>query len=308
MNELADCLIKSREQNGSIDLDVKESAITVDKKGKIEVKATTQDKAHKIIEEFMVLANTTVAEYMYYLEKPFIYRIHEKPTEEKLKNFYDFLKGLGVSVLNKKGEIHPKDFQLILKKAENTPAFTLINRVMLRSMQKAKYTPIDVGHFGLSLEHYCHFTSPIRRYPDLVIHRIIKDFLQGQTDIESKYGDFVYSASKQSSEKERNAADAERAVDDYYKMLYISDYVGEEFEGVVSGVTGFGVFVELQNGIEGLVRLDTIKMHGKKFVYDDKNYTLSDGKQAFRLGQKVKIKVAGVNVGERRAEFVLVNK
>ena len=308
MNELADCLIKSREQNGSIDLDVKESTITVDKKGNIDVKATKQDKAHKIIEEFMVLANTTVAEYMYYLEKPFIYRIHEKPSEEKLKNFYDFLKGLGVSVLNKKGEIHPKDFQLILKKAENTPAFTLINRVMLRSMQKAKYTPIDVGHFGLSLEHYCHFTSPIRRYPDLVIHRIIKEFLQGQVDLESKYGEFVYSASKQSSEKERNAAEAERAVDDYYKMLYISDYVGEEFDGVVSGVTGFGVFVELQNGIEGLVKLDTIKMRGKKFIYDDKNYTLSDGKQTFRLGQKVKIKVAGVNVGERRAEFVFVNK
>ena len=308
MNELADILIARREECGSIDLDVKESLITVDKKGEINVQATKQDKAHKIIEEFMVLANTTVAEYMYYLEKPFIYRVHEKPSEEKLKNFYDFLKGLGVSVLNKKGDIHPKDFQLILKKAENTSTFTLINRVMLRSMQKAKYTPVDVGHFGLSLEHYCHFTSPIRRYPDLVIHRIIKEFLSGKTNLEQKYGEFVFTASKQSSEKERNAAEAERAVDDYYKMMYINGYVGEDFEGIVSGVTGFGVFVELNNGIEGLVKIDTIKMHGKKFTFDDKSYTLTDGKQTFRLGQKVKIKVVGVNVGERRAEFVLANK
>ncbi len=308
MNELADILIARREECGSIDLDVKESVITVDKKGEIDVKASLQDKAHKIIEEFMVLANTTVAEYMFYLEKPFIYRVHEKPSEEKLKNFYDFLKGLGVSVLNKKSDVHPKDFQTILKKAENTPAFTIINRVMLRSMQKAKYTPVDVGHFGLSLNHYCHFTSPIRRYPDLVIHRIIKEFLDGKTDLEKKYGEFVFSASKQSSDKERNAIEAERAVDDYYKMLYINGYVGEDFDGLVSGVTSFGVFVELSNGIEGLVKLETIKMHGKKFVYDDKSYTLSDGKQTFRLGQKVKIKVVGVNVGERRAEFVLVNK
>ncbi len=308
MNELADLLIERRDAEGSIDLDVKESVITVDKKGEISVDSAKRYKAHRIIEEFMILANTTVAEYMYYLEKPFIYRVHEKPSEEKLKNFYDFLKGLGINANCKKGDVYPKDFQLILKKSENTPAFTLINRVMLRSMQKAKYTPIDLGHFGLSLKHYCHFTSPIRRYPDLVIHRIIKEFLSGKTDLESKYGEFVYSASKQSSDKERNAIDASRAVDDYYKMLYISGYVGDEFEGVISGVTGFGIFVELANCIEGLVKIDTLKIRGKRLVYDDKNYTLSDGKTVYKLGQKVKIKVVGVNIGERRAEFVLVNK
>ena len=308
MNELADILIKRRDTDGSIDLDVKESAIYVDKKGEINVIASPRDKAHRIIEEFMVLANTTVAEYMYYLEKPFIYRVHEKPSEEKLKNFFDFLKGLGINVSHKKGDIYPKDFQLILKKAEDTPAYSLINRVMLRSMQKAKYTPIDLVHFGLSLKHYCHFTSPIRRYPDLVIHRIIKEFLCGKTDLEKKYGEFVFSASKQSSDKERNAMDAERAVDDYYKMLYISGYVGEEFDAIISGVMGFGLFAELNNGIEGLIKIDTIKMRGKKFVHDEKNYTLSDGKTVYKLGQKVKIKVVGVNVSERRAEFVLVNK
>ena len=308
MNELANILIERRDEEGSIDLDVKESTILVDKKGEISVEATKRDKAHRIIEEFMILANTTVAEYMFYLEKPFIYRIHEKPSEEKLKNFYDFLRGLGQNVSNKKGEVHPKDFQLILKKAENSSLFTIINRVMLRSMQKAKYTPIDVGHFGLSLKHYCHFTSPIRRYPDLVIHRIIKEFLSGKTDLEKRYGEFVFSASKQSSDKERNAIEAERAVDDYYKMLYISDYVGEEFEAVVSGVTNFGIFAELDNGIEGLIKIDTIKLRGKKFIYDEKNYSLSDGKTTYKLGQKIKITVAGINVSERRAEFVLANK
>ena len=203
MNELADILQKKREKDGSIDLDVKESEIFIGKNGEIDVQSASKNKAHGIIEEFMILANCTVAEYMYYLEKPFIYRIHEKPNEEKLLRFYEFLKGLGINAKRKKDEVFPKDFQLILKNAEEMPTYALINRVMLRSMQKAKYSPIDTGHFGLSAKHYCHFTSPIRRYPDLVIHRIIKDFLAGKENIEEKYGDFVFSASKQSSEKER---------------------------------------------------------------------------------------------------------
>jgi ribonuclease R len=308
MNELADILIERRDADGSIDLDVKESAIYLDDKGDIVVAAASRDKAHRIIEEFMILANVTVAEYMYYLEKPFIYRVHEDPSEEKLENFFAFLRGLGINAKHRRDEIYPKDFQSILKNAEGTPQFTLINRVMLRSMQKAKYSPVDIGHFGLSLKHYCHFTSPIRRYPDLAIHRIIKDFLKGKTNLEEKYGEYVFGAAKQSSEKERNAIEAERAVDDYYKLLYISGYIGEEFDCVVSGVMGFGVFVELENGIEGLVKIDTIKSKGKKFVHDEKAYTLSDGKTTFKLGQKVRIKVVGVNLGEGKAEFILTNK
>ena len=175
---------------------------------------------------------------------------------------------------------------------------------MLRSMQKAKYSPIDVGHFGLSKAHYCHFTSPIRRYPDLVVHRIIKDFLCGRTDLIKKYGEFVFDASVQSSEKEKNAAEAERAVDEYYKLLFISGHLGEEFDGIISGVTSFGIFVEINCGVEGLVKIQTIS--GKRFNYDEKNYTLSNGKKTFKLGQKVEIKVAGINYGERRAEFVLI--
>ena len=173
-------------------------------------------------------------------------------------------------------------------------------------MQKAKYSPIDVGHFGLSREHYCHFTSPIRRYPDLVVHRIIKDFLSQKSNIVEKYGEFVFSAAKQSSEKEKNATEAERAVDDYYKLLYISDYVGEEFDGVISGVTGFGIFVELENGIEGIIKIENLRSR-KRLVYDQKTYTLSDSKIAYKLGQRVRIKVVGVNYGEKRAEFLICN-
>ncbi len=303
MNELTEILIARRELEGSINLDVKESQIFF-LDGKLEVTATKRDRAHRIIEEFMILANRTVAEYMFFLENPFIYRVHALPSEERLETFYAFLSTLGVNVKKHKGEIHSKDFQQILKKAEGTPTYTLINRVMLRSMQKAKYSPEDIGHFGLSATHYCHFTSPIRRYPDLTIHRIIKDFLEGKTDLERRYGDFIYTASEQSSIKERNAEEAERAVDDYYKMLYIQDFIGEEFNGVISGVTSFGVFVELDNGIEGLIRAETLPC--KRLNFDEKSLTLSDGKHSFRLGNEVKISVAGVDLDKKKAEFLLV--
>lgn len=303
MNELADILIKRREIEGSIDLDVKESDIIVDKSGEIFVQATKRDKAHRIIEEFMILANCTVAEYMYFLEQPFIYRVHGEPTQDKLTDFYGFLSSLGINAKHKKDGVFPKDFQSILKSTENKPTYSLINRVMLRSMQKAKYSPICDGHFGLSLKHYCHFTSPIRRYPDLVIHRIIKDFLDGKTDIEQKYGQFVFSASEQSSTKERNAIDAERAVDDFYKVMFISGYIGEVFDGIISGVKNFGIFVELENGIEGLIKIDNLP--GKRYIVDEKHFLISNTKNTFKLGQKVKIKVAGVNLGDKRAEFIL---
>lgn len=306
MDELCDLLISVRDAQGNIDLDVKESDITVDDNGEITVLPTKRDKAHKIIEEFMILANCTVAEYMYYIDKPFIYRVHGKPVEDRLENFYSFLDGLGISVKRKKDEVFSKDFQKILKSTENTPYFTIVNRVMLRAMQKAKYSTTDIGHFGLSAKHYCHFTSPIRRYPDLCIHRIIKDFLACEENLEEKYAEFTERASVQSSLKEKNAETAERAVDDYYKILYISGFEGQEFEGIISGVTGFGFFVELNNGIEGLVKIETLS--GGRFVFNDKHYTLSDGKTQYKLGQKVNIMVAGVNIISRRAEFLLRNQ
>ena len=302
MEKLADILGAARERKGSIDLDIKESAIFADGSGNIEVRALKKDKAHGIIEEFMIAANVTVAEYMFYADMPFIYRVHEKPTEEKTQSFYAFLDGLGVKYKRKKSEVYPMDFQLILKDAENTDFYNIINRVMLRSMQKARYSPESSGHFGLSEKHYCHFTSPIRRYPDLAVHRIIKDFLSGVKDITEKYSDFVAEAAKRSSETEKNAAEAERAADEYYKMLYISGFIGESFEGVVSGVTNFGIFVELENGVEGLIRTETLE--GGRYIYDEKNYLISDGKNSYKLGQRVKIIVAGVDISERKAEFL----
>ena len=305
MDELCDILIKKREKNGSIDLDVKESNITVDDNKNIVVTASLgRDKAHRIIEEFMILANVTVAEFMFFLDKPFVYRIHDKPTEERLEKFYNFIAQLGIKFKRAKDTVYPKDFQTILNNCSDSPVFPMVNRVMLRSMQKAKYSATNLGHFGLSEKKYCHFTSPIRRYPDLTIHRIIKDFLSGEQDLENKYSNFVEEVSKQSSLKERNAQEAERAVDDYYKIIYISNYVGEEFSAVVSGVTNFGVFCELENGIEGLVKIETLK--GKRYNFDDRSFTLSNGKESYKLGQKVKIKVAGVDFAQKKAEFLIV--
>lgn len=304
MDKFSDVLNKNRSEKGCIDLDVKESKITVDKNGKIEVTASSSDRAHKIIEEFMIAANKAVAEYFYFLDCPFIYRVHGEPTEERLENFYAFLSGIGINPKRRKDKVFSKDFQLILKNAENTPAFTVINRVMLRAMQKAKYSPEETGHFGLGEKFYSHFTSPIRRYPDLAIHRIIKYVLKYGTEKIDRFNDFVLSASSQSSEMEKVALEAECAVDDYYKILYISNYEGEEFDGYISGVTAFGIFVELENGVEGLVKLSTLK--GGKYVFDAKKYMLSNGKNTYRLGEKVTIKVLGVNVIDKKAEFGLI--
>ncbi len=303
MDKLTDILIKKREEKGSINLDIKESSIIVDN-GEIFVENGVRLKSHKIIEEFMILANVTIAEYFYYLETPFVYRTHGKPTEERLDNFYAFLDGLGVRYKRRKDEVFSKDFQAILNNVNESIA-PLVNRVMLRSMQKAKYTPTCEGHFGLSEKFYCHFTSPIRRYPDLAIHRIIKHFLsKGINGLDSKFSEFTIDASIKSSEREKVTKDAEMAVDDYYKLLYISDFEGEEFDGVISGVTSFGLFVELDNCIEGIVKLETIP--GKNYEYDKNKFSLSNGKRAYKLGQKVRIMVSGVDICDKRAEFILV--
>ena len=304
MGELADLLIANRENVGYVDLDVKESAITVDKKGKINVSIAPRDKAHRLIEEFMILANVCVAKFMYGKSIPCVYRIHERPNEEKYRYFLSFLGGVGINAIYK-DDLTTKDYQDILEKSKDNSAYNVINRVMLRSMQKAKYSPNLKGHFGLGELYYCHFTSPIRRYPDLYVHRILKDFLSnGEQFVVKKYKSFAEGVASKSSELERNAMEAERAVDDYYKTLYISGYVGEQFEGVISGVTPFGLFVELENGIEGLVKIETIK--GRDFTCDNKNFVLSNGKISYKLGQSVKIIVAGVDLAEKRAQFLFV--
>lgn len=305
MKELAEILKNRRDEKGSIDLEVKDSAIIV-KNGEVEVFPAQKDFAHGLIEEFMIVANCTVAEYAFYLSLPFVYRVHGEPSEERTDKFYAFLSGLGINARRNRENVYSTDFQKILKSAENTPVFPLVNRVMLRTMQKAVYSPEPLGHFGLSEKHYCHFTSPIRRYPDLTVHRILKDVIaHGTEGIEEKYKDFVEYSSIQASEREKIADTAERAVDDYYKLLYISGREGEEFEGVVSGVINGGLFVELECGVEGLVRAETLG--GRKIVCDRDNYSLTAGKKTYRLGESVKIIVAGVNLADRRAEFVIAD-
>lgn len=304
MNELCDLLIKRREEKGSIDLDVKESSISVDDKGRINVCAFPRDKAHRIIEEFMILANVCVAEKMTKLNIPCLYRVHEKPAEEKYRQFLTFLRGVGVN-FSYIDNLTTKHYQGMLDSLKDHPAFSVINRVMLRSMKKAKYHKEPLGHFGLGEELYCHFTSPIRRYPDLFVHRVLKDYMEkGKDFVCKKYQSIAPFVAEKSSNAERNAIEAERAVDDYYKTLYISNYVGEEFDGVVSGVTPFGIFVELENGVEGLVKIQTL--NGRKYDYDENNFLLSNGVNKYRLGQSVRICVAGVDLGERRAEFLII--
>ena len=303
-NRLCDILSARRKKNGSIDLDIKESVISVNSDGSISISPTRPERAMKIIEEFMVIANVTVAEFVYYLGKPFVYRVHGTPDTDRLENFYRFLQGLGIAFKRHRDGVFPKDFQKILEDNKDKPEFTVINRVMLKSMQKARYSPDNIGHFGLSEKCYCHFTSPIRRYPDLTVHRIVKEILNTGT-LRSEYENFVDVASKKSSERERIAEDAERAVDDFYKLMYIDGFTGCDFCGVISGVSSFGVFVELENGVEGLVKLTSL--NGKRFTYDDRNYLLTDGKTTYRLGQRLKIRVAGVSVTERRAEFVIID-
>ena len=307
MKRLAEILIKKREDRGSIDLDMKEAEIILLENNELEISEYKRTISHKIIEEFMILANETVAEYMFYLDMPFLYRVHEKPSTEKLINFSTYVKELGLKVKWNENNVHSKDFQNILNSLENTPLFTVVNRVMLRSMSKAKYQPNNVGHFGLSSDCYCHFTSPIRRYPDLLIHRIIKMVLDGQAaQAVEIFSDFVFEAGKLSSEKEKNADEAERAIDDLYKTRYMSGKVGEEFSGIISGVTSFGVFVELENTVEGLIKLDSLPRG--RYDYDDKRFTLKSNNLSFKLGEKIKIKVAGADLQTRKIEFVFIEK
>lgn len=294
-----------RNRRGSVNLDVKEAEISV-QNGQVNVELFNRNYAHQLIEEFMIIANECVAEYAFFLDLPFIYRVHERPSVEKMANLMAFLNELDVKVKWKQESVRPSDYSAVLKRFEGSEIYPLVNRVILRSMQKAKYQVEDVGHFGLASTHYCHFTSPIRRYPDLMIHRILKEIIDGKWDIlQDKYAHVVENSATNSSIKERASEQAERTVDDYYKMLYLQDKIGQVFTGIVSGVTSFGVFVELPNTVEGLIKVDTLPKG--TYAFDEKNLRLFSGKYEFRLGKAVDIAVAGVDLGSKKAEFVLID-
>ncbi len=300
MKKLADVLIALRMERGTVDLSIKEAKITAGG-DRIEISEYPRLFSHRLIEEFMIAANECVAEFGEKEKLPLLYRIHERPAADKVADFAAYLEGLGIRACFDAETVTPKDFQQILLSLEGKKEFELVNRVMLRSMQKARYSGEDMGHFGLASTHYCHFTSPIRRYPDLVVHRAIKAYCEkGKTDALRA---LIQEEAKRTSERERIAVDAERAVDDYYKLLYMESKIGESFRGVISGVTNFGIFVELENTVEGLIRLETI--HGGRFELDETHYTLSDGERTYRLGESVEITVAGVDRATRRVEFVL---
>lgn len=307
MEELCGILRKKRMSRGSIDFDFPECKIILDDRGKpTDIRPYERDIANMIIEEFMLAANETVAEHMFWNNVPFIYRIHEDPDPEKLESFNEFIHNFGYHIkgLN---EVHPKSLQEIVEKVEGKPEEAIINTLMLRSLKKAKYSHECTGHFGLAAKYYTHFTSPIRRYPDLTIHRIIREFNSGELNEKrlKKLSGFVKYAAKQSSEMEVVATEAEREVDDLKKAEYMKERIGEVYPGVISSVTPFGMFVELENTVEGLVHISS--MVDDYYYFDDKHYSFigERKRRVFKLGDKVRIRVTKVNVEEGTVDFSL---
>ena len=297
-----------REKRGSIDFDFPEAKIILDEKGKpIEVKEYERTKANRIIEEFMLAANQTVAEDYFWQEIPFVYRTHESPDMEKIENLSLFIENFGYTIKVKDDEIHPKEIQKLMKNLEGKPEEGLISRLALRSMKQARYTTACEGHFGLAMKYYCHFTSPIRRYPDLQIHRIIKENLHGQMKEKrmDHYRRILPEVAEQTSALERRAEEAEREVDKMKKAEYMEQFVGESFEGVISGLTTWGMYVELPNTIEGMVRVADIP--GDYYYYDEDLHRMVGERtgKVFKLGETIRILVAGVDKLTRTVDFVL---
>lgn len=310
MKDLALTLRNKRMERGAIDFDFGEAKILVDANGKpTEVKMRERTIAEQIIEEFMLAANETVAEHFYWLRVPFIYRIHEDPDADRLEVFLRFVTNFGYFVRGKASSIHPRSLQTLLEEAKGTPEETVISKVMLRSMKQAKYEGENKGHFGLSTEFYTHFTSPIRRYPDLIVHRMIRETFKpgGFSDERMAYWFAkMPEVADHSSERERNSVDAERETDDLKKAEYMLQHIGEEFDGIVSSVTSFGMFIELPNTIEGLVHIsyltdDYYNFHENQFALIGERTG-----RIFRIGDEIRVRVVKVNVDEHTIDFEVV--
>ena len=310
MKELADILREKRKKRGSIDFDFPETKVILDERGKpLEIKPYDRNSATKIIEDFMLMANETVAEDYFWQEIPFLYRTHDNPDPERMKSLATLINNFGYSIRFHNGEVYPKEVQKLLANAEDTPEEALISRLALRSMKQAKYTTECSGHFGLAAKYYCHFTSPIRRYPDLQIHRIIKDNLRGRLMREGRtehYAEILDEVARQSSVCERRADEAERESDKLKKAEYMSYHLGEEFEGIISGVTGWGLYVELPNTVEGLVHVNTLR--DDYYIFDQETYELRGEmtKKVYKLGDKVCVRVADADKMLKTVDFELV--
>lgn len=309
MGELADILRKKRKDKGSLDFDFDEAEILLDEdEVPIDIGIEERRTANRLIEEFMLIANQTVAEHFFWMELPFVYRVHEKPDVEKIVELKAFLAGFGIRLAGNPDNIHPRILGEILTQIEGKSYENIVSSVMLRSMKKAFYSTDCEGHFGLAFKYYCHFTSPIRRYPDLMIHRIIKASINGMLDEEmtNHFKQSAAVAAETASQTERKAQEMEREVEKMKKAQYMLGHVGETFDGVISGVTNFGLYVELDNTIEGMIRLDSLK--DDYYDYEEGKYRVI-GRQTnkiYGLGDPVKINVIGASPEERTIDFEMV--
>lgn len=310
MAELHKILLKMRKRRGAIEFEDTEAKIIVDEKGHaIDIQLRERGTSERMVESFMLAANETVAAHYKNLHVPFIYRIHETPKEEKIKSFFEMLSGLGVEVTGKVTDIKPKMLQKILKKVAGKPEEPMVSVMLLRSMQQAKYSPEPLGHFGLAAKDYTHFTSPIRRYPDLMAHRMIHYYAEnglGEAS-QAKFQAELPEVSQYSSQAERRAIDAERDTDAMKKAEYMADHVGEEFDAVVSSVTKFGMFVELPNTVEGLIHISEI--NDDYYVFVEKQMALvgRKTKQTYRIGQPIRVKLVNVNAEQKEIDFKLLS-
>ena len=311
MNELAHKLRKNKIARGYINFDIPEAKIEVDEKGIVtDIKKRYQGEGENLIEDFMIAANETVAEAIYYMDLPFIYRVHGNPSEEKITNFIKFLSILGYKISAKTKNITPKTIQKMLFDLKDKKEYPIISKILLRSMQKAVYDKNNIGHFGIASNCYTHFTSPIRRFPDLTVHKLLKTYLieheidlKTTEEIERKL-DYI---APHSSKKERDAFDCECEVDDMKMAEYMEKHIGEVYEGIISDVLSFGFFVELDNLVEGLVRIDSLNDY---YMYDEETFTIRSkkDKRGFRLGDRVKIKVVAANKLTEKIDFEIVKK
>ncbi|SDO41015.1 ribonuclease R [Alkalicoccus daliensis] len=310
MEELAAILRKKRFDRGAIDFDFKEAKVHVDEEGNpTDVTIRERSVAEKLIEEFMLAANETVAEHFHWMKLPFVYRIHEDPDEAKLTQFLEQITNFGYVVKGTANSVHPQALQKLLESVKGESEETVINTMLLRSLKQAKYDPTNVGHFGLSADFYTHFTSPIRRYPDLIVHRLIRTYLiEGKTDEKTmeKWQEKLPEITSHSSDMERRAEEASRETDELKKVQFMEDKIGEEYTGMISGVTNFGLFIKLPNTIEGLVHVSYLT--DDYYHYDENRLTMIGERSGntFRIGDEIEVRVANVNVDERVIDFEVI--
>ena len=307
MQKLAGILREKRRKRGSIDFDFPETKMILDKRGKpVDIKPYDRNVATKIIEDFMLIANETVAQEYFWRELPFVYRTHDTPDSEKIQALAEFIRNFGYGLKGVQDEIHPKELQKLLARIADSPEEMLISRLTLRSMKQARYSTECTGHFGLAAKYYCHFTSPIRRYPDLQIHRIIKENLRGRMNPEriAHYEEILPEVAEHSSKTERRADEAERETEKMKKAEYMQEHIGEIYEGVISGITSWGMYVELPSTVEGLIHVSNL--YDDRYYYQEESHEMVgvDTGTVYKLGQSIRVRVLGADKQTRTIDFV----